>query len=262
MEFLQSVGILDIIFIAILTISVLIGLIRGAIREILSLVGLAAAIYCAFRFSDMLSERYISQFFEQQPRISYMIAFVLIIVGVIFVIALVNLFISQLLKASGLSLLNRFFGLLFGVIRGVVICSVLVLVIGFIPGVTQEKWWQDSSLAPIFKKIAQRGFDYMPDKVAGYFESAAQTVGDVTGTKPNTQNNDTNTPGSDRPVKKETTKPATNPQQGVDVQKILQSIDNSHNDSQSGIQLESNPPQTAPNNNTQQKSELTLESYQ
>lgn len=237
MDFLQTVGILDIVFIGILVISTLIGLIRGAIREILSLVGLGAAIYLAFKFSDMVSKNYVSKFFEQE-RISYILSFVLIIIATIFVIALINLFISQLLKASGLSFVNRFFGFLFGIFRGGVICSILVLIIGFVPGVTKEKWWTESALAPFFKQIVKQSFDYMPDNVSDYFESAKDNISKVTGVTPTSTTTET-TVKSVRP----SASGSLTPEQSKNVERILQSIESSNQDTKkSGIQLESAEP--------------------
>ncbi len=215
MEFLQSVGILDIIFITILSISVLIGLIRGAVREILSLVGLVASIYLAFKYADMVSKEYISQFFEQQPRISYIIAFVIIIVASIFAIALVNLLISQLLKASGLSFIDRFLGLIFGALRGSLFSAILVMIIGFIPGATQEKWWQESKFAPFFQKIANHSADYIPSEVMNYFNKDADKKGESTSST--TNKSDT--------MRKE-------------VDNVLQSIDNSLQETAPKLQLE------------------------
>lgn len=236
MDFLQTVGILDIVFIGILVISTLIGLIRGAIREILSLVGLGAAIYLAFKFSDMVSKNYVSKFFEQE-RISYILSFVLIIIATIFIIALINLFISQLLKASGLSFVNRFFGFLFGIFRGGVICSILVLVIGFVPGVTKEKWWTESALAPFFKQIVKQSFDYMPDNVSDYFESAKDNINKVTGVKP------TNTTETTVKSVRPSSSGSLTPEQSENVARILQSIESSNKDTKkSGIQLESAEP--------------------
>lgn len=261
MEFLQSVGILDIIFIAILAISTLIGLIRGAVREILSLVGLAAAIYLAFKFADMISKEYVSQFFEQ-PRISYIIAFVLIIVVTIFAVALINLLISQLLKASGLSFVNRFMGLVFGALRGAVLSAVLVMVIGFIPGATQANWWKASALAPFFQTIASRSIKYLPKEVADYFNAD----------KP--ANNPVQTPTTGKqPATTDSVRPKnTGEQLKDDVKDILQSIDGSLKETQKpSIQLESGvleksdgktPPDNSTPNTTEKKEKLTLESYQ
>ncbi len=182
MDFLQSIGILDLVFITILVISTIIGLIRGAVREVLSLVGLAVSIYLAFKFADTLSNDYISKFFEQQPQISYIIAFVIIIVASIFAIALINLFFSQLLKASGLSFVDRFLGLVFGVLRGGLFCAILTMVINFIPGSTQADWWKKSSLAPFFQNVASYSSDYIPDSVKNYFSK------DKTGTQSTNSN--------------------------------------------------------------------------
>lgn len=180
MEILEVIGILDILFIAILIISILVGLIRGAVREVLSLVGLAAAIYLAFSFSEMVSKEYLSKFFES-PKVSYIVSFILIIVASIFIIALINLFFSQLLRASGLSFVNRFFGMVFGLIRGVLICSIITLILNFIPGLTNSSWYEASSTAPVFRSIANQALAYLPKEINDYLDSTKQTVSNVAG---------------------------------------------------------------------------------
>lgn len=181
METLQHIGLLDIIFIAILVISTLIGLIRGAIREVLALLGLVIALYLAFSFSDTVSKNYVSTFFEA-PKISYIISFILIIVVSLFTIALVNLFFSQLLRASGLSFVNRFLGMIFGILRGVLIASIIALVLNFIPGLVNKSWYVDSAMAPVFRSIANQALAYLPKEINDYLDSTKQKVGQVTGT--------------------------------------------------------------------------------
>lgn len=178
MEVLEVIGILDIAFIAVLIISVLVGLIRGAVREVLSLVGLAVAVYLAFSFSEMVSKEYLSKFFES-PKVSYIVSFILIIVASIFTIALVNLFFSQLLRASGLSFVNRFFGMVFGLVRGVLICSIITLILNFIPGLTKSSWYKASSTAPVFRSIANQALAYLPKEINDYLDSTKKTVGSV-----------------------------------------------------------------------------------
>ncbi len=223
MDFLQSIGILDLVFIAILVISTVIGLIRGAVREVLSLVGLAISIYLAFKFADVLSNNYISKFFEQQPQISYIIAFIIIIVASIFAIALINILISQLLKVSGLSFVDRFLGLVFGVLRGGLFCAILTMVINFIPGSTQADWWKKSNLAPFFQNVASYSSDYIPDSVKNYFNK-------------DRKNNQSTQTGKDSGAKEE-------------IELVLQSIgeDNTQATQQPDIQLEIDTnPETTP----------------
>lgn len=213
MDILQSIGILDIIFIVLLTISILLGLIRGVIREVLSLAGLIASVYLAFTFSDMIANKYVSKFLED-PSISYIVTFVLIIIATLFAVTLVNLFFSQLLKASGLSVLNRILGAIFGVLRGALICSILVMVISFIPGVTAQNWWKNSSLVPVFSQLSKSAVKHMPDEMSNYFSQAKDKVGSVanevaiplssqsatTTTNTTTNNNNNNNSVSDKQI--------------------------------------------------------------
>lgn len=257
MAFLETVGILDLIFSGILIISILVGLIRGAIREVLSLIGLAVAIYLAFTFSEMISDRYVSRFFEE-PKISYLVSFVLIILAAIFAIALINMFFSQLLRASGLSFVNRFFGLLFGAIRGAVICSVIVLALSFIPSVTGKAWWKASAMVPVFQSMTKITLKYLPDNVANYLgtteKQVKQTIQQVSGDLNQGQNTDSL---SEKMQEIQQTAETT--------QRILQSISDSDKDTKTPvIQLESTTENTevgTPQKTESDKVKLTLESY-
>ncbi len=192
MENLQSLGILDLIFIAILSISVLLGLIRGVIREVLSLAGLIASIYCAFTFSEYLSQKYVSQFLND-ARISYIVTFALVIIGALFAVTLVNLFFSSLLKASGLSFLNRIFGAIFGIIRGAAICSLLVMMMSLIPGLSANSWWKQSDFVPFFQRLTVKTMQNLPKNVVNYVESAQNSVANTAnGLLPNAANNANN----------------------------------------------------------------------
>lgn len=256
MAFLETVGVLDLIFSGILLISILVGLIRGAVREVLSLIGLALAIYLAFTFSEVLSDKYVSRFFEE-PKISYLVSFILIILAAIFTIALVNMFFSQLLRASGLSFVNRFMGLVFGALRGVVICSVIVLALSFIPGVNGKPWWKASAMVPVFQSITKLSIQYLPKNVADYLGTTQtkvkQTINQVSSDLQQSQSNDS------------LGNKMQEIQQTADTtQKILQSISESNQaTNKATIRLESDTEQQQkkPNNSEQNKANLTLESY-
>lgn len=252
MELLQTVGVLDIVFIAILAISILIGLIRGAVREVLSLVGLGLAIYLAFNFSEMIAKNYVSQLFEQ-PRVSYVVAFVLIIVVTIFAVALVNLLISQLLKASGLSLLNRFLGMVFGILRATVICSVITLMLGLIPDVQKKSWWQASTLVPIFQQITQAARQYIPEGVINSISAAGDKINQTASQAVQSAVKSGADGGQQRVVPQGVSQSET-------TQKVLQSIDASRKESgQTIIELES---VSNPDNTQETDKKPTLESYQ
>ncbi len=253
MDLLQTVGLLDILFIAILAISIIVGLIRGATREILSLVGLGLAVYLAFNFSETLSKNYVSQLFEQ-PRVSYIVTFVLIIVITIFAVALINLLISQLLKASGLSAFNRFLGMLFGILRGTVICCIITLLLSLIPDVKNNDWWKASVGIPIFQQVSDATKRYIPKNILDSLNSTGESISQAAG---NAISN-TARPGSD---KQQRLLPGANQAGNNTTQKILQSIDDSNQEADKPvIELESSG--TTDDADKSDKKSLELESYQ
>ncbi len=235
MELLQSIGFLDIIFVTILVISAVIGLIRGAVREVMSLVGLVAAVYFAFKFSDTLSKSYVSKVFED-PQVSYIVAFVLIIILTLFAIAIISSLANKLLSASGLSFVNRFLGLLFGLVRGSIINTILVLIIGFIPGVSNEGWWKQSKLAPIFRNLAQQASGQLPKDLSTYLDSGKKTLNAVGETVLQID------------LDKGAEKTPKTGKENSDIDKILESIQDSNKEagSEIKIQLESTKPVQTP----------------
>jgi membrane protein required for colicin V production len=58
-----------------------------------------------------------------------------------------------MLESTGLSGIDRFAGLLFGLARGVLIIAVLVFLARTTP-LPKEAWWLDSQLMPMFQSIA------------------------------------------------------------------------------------------------------------
>jgi membrane protein required for colicin V production len=66
---------------------------------------------------------------------------------------LINKLASQLVKKSGLTGTDRMIGMIFGVLRGVLIVSVLVFLAGF-TAMPQDPWWQESIFMDVFHEFA------------------------------------------------------------------------------------------------------------
>jgi len=100
---------------------------KGFIREVVSLAGLVIATVLSFRFyktgAELLTE------WIAKENLRQLTAFLLIFFFVILVAALVSFLLKRLMDTAGLSFYDRFLGLLFGMLRGVVIVYVFVLVL-------------------------------------------------------------------------------------------------------------------------------------
>jgi membrane protein required for colicin V production len=141
----------DGVILGVLALSVLIGLFRGLVAELLSLVIWIAAFWFTWAFGPVVS-MYLEHAITMptaRKAVAYSICFVVVLI----VGALVRFMMRRLLWSSGLSGIDRLFGTVFGFLRGVLIVAVLVFMVG-LTGFTREPWWQQSTLAPQFQGVA------------------------------------------------------------------------------------------------------------
>ena len=156
----------DYVILGILGISSLISLLRGFIREALSLVGWIAAFWLALGFSGDLSARLENEI--TVPWIRQAVAFVAIFVGALIVTAVILYVVGLLVEKSGLSGTDRMLGIVFGLGRGILIVALLVLVAGLTP-LPQDRWWRESMLLPYFQRLAAEVASLLPPDIAGHF---------------------------------------------------------------------------------------------
>ena len=138
---------LDITVLAIVALSTLFAFVRGVVRELLAIATWIAAIIAAFVFGDPLAA--ILPGIGASPAVRYVVAFVLIFVGVLVLGAIVAQVLSKTVRAIGLGFVDRFLGAAFGLARGVLMVVILVLVAG-LTTLPRQEWWQNATLrAPL-----------------------------------------------------------------------------------------------------------------
>ncbi|NOX76070.1 MAG: CvpA family protein [Gammaproteobacteria bacterium] len=141
----------DIVIPSIIAISALLSLMRGFVREALSLLGWMAALWVALTFSKNLAEVFLTGI--SVPSLRIVVAFTILFVVTLVLTALVNRLAGQLVKKTGLSGTDRMIGMIFGIARGVIVVSVLVLLAG-LTTMAQDPWWQESAMIPVFHELA------------------------------------------------------------------------------------------------------------
>ncbi|MFI4937052.1 MAG: CvpA family protein [Candidatus Berkiellales bacterium] len=155
----------DLIIIGIILLSVLIGVVRGLIKESISLVTWITAIVLAGMFAKEFSH-YIT--FIKADFIRWLIAFLLIFIGVVFIGAIINFVVGSLIRQTPFSAPDRVLGSLFGLLRGMVLVTILVLLGGLTP-LPEEKWWQESYSISQFQGLALWLRDRLPEDIAKGF---------------------------------------------------------------------------------------------
>ena len=115
----------DIVIIAIVVLSSLFGILRGLVKEALSLFFWVAAGVLAGMFDEVVAYQ-LTDLIAAAP-VRQVAAFAIIFVGTVFLGGLITNLISKLTNAAGLEGTDRSLGALFGLIRGVIIVTLIVM---------------------------------------------------------------------------------------------------------------------------------------
>lgn len=149
---------IDYAIIAIIGLSALISLIRGFVREALSLVTWGCAFFIASYYYPYLAT-WLTRF--QQPMVKNGVAIALLFIVTLIVGAIVNYIIGTLVDKTGLSGTDRLLGICFGLLRGVLMVAALLFFLDSFTNLSKATEWSQSQLIPHFKVIIQWFFDYL-----------------------------------------------------------------------------------------------------
>ena len=153
----------DYAVLTVVSASVLLGLWRGVVSEILALAAWVVAFLAARAAAPDAAVLLSGQIAE--PGLRLAAAGVLVFVGVLVVFAMARMLLSRMLKAVGLGLLDRLLGGVFGVVRGVLVVWAVVLVAGLTP-LPRSDWWRDAMLAPPLETAVIAAKPWLPAEAA------------------------------------------------------------------------------------------------
>ncbi|MES2625768.1 MAG: CvpA family protein [Pseudomonadota bacterium] len=141
----------DIIVLGIIALSCLFGGIRGLVKEALSLGFWIAAVVFASVFNEPVADTMTGLI--DTPSVRIIAAFVLIFVVTVFVGALISNLISKATAAVGLGAVDRGLGAIFGIIRGVVIVTVIVMLTAQLDVI--KDFYSESIIVPYLMIVAE-----------------------------------------------------------------------------------------------------------
>ena len=152
--------VVDVVVIFVIFLSALFSLLRGFVKEAISLATWIIAIWLAATFAPQLADALPSNIESEAARQA--IGFGVLFVLTLMVGTLVNMLVSQVVKKTGLSGADRVFGVVFGVLRGGLIIIVFVIIGGMTP-LPDTEWWQSSTLLQWFESTAIVIQEYIPE---------------------------------------------------------------------------------------------------
>lgn len=157
----------DLIVLGVIFISVVISLMRGFVKEALSLTGWLASLWVAMSFSSGMAELFGS--FINDPTLRLLAAFISLLILSLIAGAIINFFATQFVQRVGLTGIDRTIGSVFGFLRGILLVTIIVMLLG-LTTLPKESWWNESIFLFRFEVIATWLTDLLPSEIARYFK--------------------------------------------------------------------------------------------
>ena len=154
--------VVDVIIIFVIFLSAIFSLMRGFVKEAISLATWITATWVAATFSSRLAVMLADSIESEAVRQAT--GFALLFILTLMLGALVNFIVAQFVKKTGLSGADRVMGVMFGFLRGLMIIVVFVVVASMTPLPDQE-WWKTSDLLGRFEELTLMLKPYFPDNI-------------------------------------------------------------------------------------------------
>ena len=150
----MAVTLPDWILLGVLLASMVVGLWRGLVYEVLSLAGWVAAFVVAQWWApDVVG--WLPWMKGASDSLQYAVAFTLVFVLTVFAAGLVSWLIKKLVETVGLRPVDRTLGGFFGLARGVVLLLALTVVLQ-LTGLSRDDWWS-SAQGPVWLELMLNG---------------------------------------------------------------------------------------------------------
>lgn len=167
----MSINWLDVIFLVILLVTFILGIIKGLIRQIIGIlaviIGLILAVY-NYSYVATFYARFVSN-----RTLSHLLGFFTIFIAVLCIGWLVAFLLSKMIKGP-LKFLNHIFGGALGLLKGILICGVVVLALLVFP--VKKEALKESQTAPYCLKVAEALYYLIPQSLKQEFKNAYHDI--------------------------------------------------------------------------------------
>lgn len=159
----------DYCVLAILGISVFLSLVRGVVREMVSLMGWIVAFMVANSFAAQFAP--ILPSFITGESLRMLLGFSALFLATLLATGLVAMAASALTRTAGLGLADRFLGSLFGLVRGLLVVLLIVLAAG-LTALPQEPFWRKAVLSGPLEMAAMMAIPWLPKDLSRHINFA------------------------------------------------------------------------------------------
>lgn len=185
---MQNIAIFDLVIITITLLLGLKGLFRGIIKEIFGIIGIIGAIFVASRISTQTGELIAPVLVLENQATIKLIGFVIALVIVWLIAYSAGVVVSKIFSASGLGIIDRFFGFLFGMAKIFLIFSVIAYALYQVNSFKKviDEQFKTSILMPYLLDVGSVIIKLDTTALTNNIDKAIETVTDTPSTIQNT----------------------------------------------------------------------------
>ena len=155
----------DWILLAVLAASMLLGVLRGLVYEVLSVIGWIAAFLLAQWFAPDVAEKLPMQ--NSGETLRYAAAFVLVFVASVFLAGLISALMKKIISVVGLRPVDRILGAIFGLFRVLILLLAISVVVNM-TALQESDWWLESQGGPMLMTLLKGLRPMLPEKFGAY----------------------------------------------------------------------------------------------
>ena len=155
---------IDLVIIIIFVVSILVGVMRGFIRESLSIASWILAIWLALTFSTQAGDFIGSYFTIPAAGFRAGAGFAVVFIGTLFVFSVISWVITKILVKGPIKGTDRVLGIGFGAVRAAAIVVAIMLVLRGL-GMANSEWWQQSSGIAYLEPLANHVEKMLPEQL-------------------------------------------------------------------------------------------------
>ncbi|HWQ37383.1 MAG TPA: CvpA family protein [Burkholderiales bacterium] len=152
----------DFVLLLVVALSMVISVVRGLVREVLSLASWIGAFFVA-KYGAVVVASWLPGWVSH-PGARLAMGFVLVMVAAVLLFSLVSMQIAKVVKITGLQGTDRALGALFGLARGIVIALTAVLLAGMTP-LPKARYWQEAMLSAPLETAAKAVQPWLPSEI-------------------------------------------------------------------------------------------------
>ncbi len=153
----------DYIVLSVLGLSIIVGLMRGAIRELFSVFGWLLAFYVAKTWNPTVLPYVPSQIPSDSLKV--IAAFIAIFLLVLLCASLISIVLTSIMKAAGLGGVNRLLGGFVGSVRGLILI-LIIMILASMTNLPKDPRWTNAMLSAPLEALVLKFRPWLPESIA------------------------------------------------------------------------------------------------